>query len=158
MSALTFFFKLLPYIWPFLKDMILGRKTFLEALRDNKKKALLVIVIIFSFGLNFFLVPRTTRMAMDYIALDKKYKEIVMKCNFVPGTQKHTISQGTEVKKPVPTLEEHVDIPTPPMVQLKNPAKTVKKKPEIVRPHVEHPSVDEVKNTYDDILKREQGQ
>ena len=152
MSALTFFFKLLPYIWPFLKDMILGRKTMLEALRDNKKKVLLVVIVIFSLGLNFFMVPRTTRMAIDYLALDKKYKELQTQCVATPGTLKHTISQGTEVKLPLPELPK-MEIPKPELVQLKNPSKPVKKKYVAV---IEHPSTDDVKNTYDEILKREQ--
>lgn len=152
MSALTFFVKLLPYIWPFLKDMILGRKTFMEALRDNKKKALLIFIVIFSLGLNFFMVPRTTRMAIDYLALDKKYKELQTQCLAVPGTPKHTITMGSELKTPLPDPVP-LTIPKIEMVNIKNPNKAIKHKPPVA---IDHPAVDEVKNTYDAILKREQ--
>lgn len=110
MGALTFFIKLLPYIWPFLREMVLGRKTFLEAVRDNKKKAFFVALVIFSFGLNFVLVPRSSTLAMEYLALERKYKELEAQNKPLGSSSKQTVSQGKEVRLPTPksTVVEEV--------------------------------------------------
>lgn len=74
-------FKVLAWLWPFIKEMVLGDKTFKEALDDNKKKVLLIILIFVSLGLNLFLVPRVVVISSNFLALEKeneKNKKLVV--------------------------------------------------------------------------------
>jgi hypothetical protein len=70
--------KVLTLLWPFIKDMVLGDKTLAEAIKDNKKKVMLALMILFSLGLNFFLVSRLIIVSQNYVTLEKDvrlYKE-----------------------------------------------------------------------------------
>jgi hypothetical protein len=103
MLSLKIFFKLIPYIWPFLREMVLGNKPILKAVRDNKKKLLFLALILFSFGMNFVMLPRLVSMSMQYIALEKKHNELEAKYKAVSTLPKPT----KEVKpEPRPIVEE----------------------------------------------------
>lgn len=101
MLALKFFIKLLPYVWPFVREMVLGKKTIMEAIREHKKKVAFLMLIVFSFGTNFFTVTRLVTMSVDHLALDKKYKELESKYKEVLSSPRHTIANGAEVQAPV---------------------------------------------------------
>ena len=70
------FFKLLPFIWPFVKELILGDKTMIEAFKTNKKKVMLVAVIMFSFALNIFLVPKLVAISSAHVVLQREHEEL----------------------------------------------------------------------------------
>lgn len=101
--GLKLFIKVLPYIWPFMKGIFLGKKTWLEAFRDNKKKVFLLFVCLFSFSLNFIMVPRATHLAIEYIALEKRYLELQKNYDALNGSKKTTIADSKEVKLPEKT-------------------------------------------------------
>jgi hypothetical protein len=65
--------KILAFLWPFIKEMVLGDKTLREALKDNKKKVLLALMILASIGLNFFTISRLVIISKDHVVLQKKY-------------------------------------------------------------------------------------
>lgn len=110
--GLKLFIKVLPYIWPFMKAIFLGKKSWTEAFRDNKKKVFLLFICLLSFSLNFVMVPRATHLALQYIAMEKRFLELQAKYNALEGTRKTTISDGKEVKLPekVSTVQ-HKDPP-----------------------------------------------
>lgn len=101
MLSLKLFIKVLPYVWPFIRGMFLGKKTWLEAMRDNKKKVFFMFACLFSFCLNFVLVPRASHLALEYIALEKKYTELTIKYDGLVSSTKHPMANSTEVKLPV---------------------------------------------------------
>lgn len=108
MIAFKIFIKLLPYIWPFLREMVLGNKSIFAALRDNKKKVFFITLVIVSFGLNFLTVPRLLTMSMQYVTLDKRYKELEVKYDRLNSSAKHPGTNGAEqqamVKKESPVV------------------------------------------------------
>lgn len=67
-------FKILTFLWPFIKELVLGEKTVRQAIRSNRWKLVLTIVICISFVVNLLAVPRLVVMANDYVKLNKKYE------------------------------------------------------------------------------------
>jgi len=65
------FFNLL---WPFIKEMVLGKITFLEALVTDRKKVIFICLIFSSFGLNFITIERLFFISNKYIAIENDNK------------------------------------------------------------------------------------
>lgn len=63
-------------LWPFLKELFLGKKTLREALKTNKGRVAIIIGIIGSVVLNIWLVPNIVRISTDYVELKHKYDDI----------------------------------------------------------------------------------
>ena len=59
--------KLLGFIWPFIKEMVLGDKTVAEAVATNKIKTLLISIGILSLLLNLLLVQRLVVLGKNHI-------------------------------------------------------------------------------------------
>lgn len=69
-------FKLIAFLFPFVKEMILGEKTIREAIRTNKMRVFLIGLILLSFFLNIVFIPKLVKISADYVILDRKYKEM----------------------------------------------------------------------------------
>lgn len=147
MLSLKIFFKIIPYIWPFIREMVFGNKPILKAMRDNKKKVFFAMLILFSFGLNFVAVPRLVTMSMQYIALDKRYKELDAKYKAVESSAKHPKANGTE---------QQVVVKVPETV--KTPERTVKqmKKLPPVKPTPRPNRVNEIHQDFARLKKSEE--
>lgn len=63
-------------LWPFLKELFLGKKTLREALKTNKGRVLLIGAIIGSVVMNIWLVPNIVRISADYVELKHKYDDL----------------------------------------------------------------------------------
>jgi hypothetical protein len=150
MIAFKIFLKVLPYIWPFIREMVLGRKSILAALRDNKKKVLFISLVLFSFCLNFLTIPRLLSLSAQYVALEKRYKDV----------QTHPASVGSTVKHPTANgVEQKVHIKEPPHVAVietveKKPIPSKKKKKVIVS----DPNVNQIKEQFEKIRSREENE
>ena len=64
-------------LWPFLKEMVLGDKTLSEALKTNKMRVLLLFLIVGSFAMNFFVVPRVYEISSQYVELEREHKKLL---------------------------------------------------------------------------------
>jgi hypothetical protein len=53
--------------------MVLGEKTIREAVKTNKRKVFLMLLILFSFFLNLWSIPKIFRITDEYVKLEKKY-------------------------------------------------------------------------------------
>jgi hypothetical protein len=73
--------KILAFLWPFLKEMILGKKTIAESIKTNKKKVGLVFLVVGSLFLNMFTVQKLVIISEEYIKLQKKDNETIAKLN-----------------------------------------------------------------------------
>lgn len=60
-------------LWPFLKELFLGKKTLREALKTNKGRVFIILAIIGSVVMNIWLVPNIVRISADYVELKHKY-------------------------------------------------------------------------------------
>lgn len=67
---------ILRFLWPFLKEMVLGDKTLTQALRTNKLRLLLLFAIIGSLGMNIWLTPRLFDISTQYIQLKIDHKKL----------------------------------------------------------------------------------
>lgn len=114
------FFKLLPFIWPFVKELILGKKTVAEAFKDNKKKVLLIGVIMGSFATNIFVIPKLISMASAHVILQREHEKLQTQFNELKNTS--PIQGG----KAVAGLE---DPPRPPVHQEETSAHVSVSKP-----------------------------
>jgi hypothetical protein len=68
-------FKVFILLWPFIKEMVLGDKSLMHALRNNKKKVLFILTIFMSIGLNFIVTYKLVELSKDYLALTNKYSQ-----------------------------------------------------------------------------------
>lgn len=60
-------------LWPFLKELFLGKKTLGEALKTNKGRVFLIFAIVGSFAMNVWLIPNVIRISADYVELKHRY-------------------------------------------------------------------------------------
>lgn len=81
-------FKLLPFIWPFVKELILGNKTLTEAFKDNKKKVFLTIAIMLSFALNIFAIPKLITISGQHVILQREHDEMQAQYNEMKSTSR----------------------------------------------------------------------
>jgi uncharacterized membrane protein len=65
--------KTITLLWPFLKELFLGKKTLREALKTNKGRVFLIMMIIGSVVMNVWLIPNIVRISADYVDLKHKY-------------------------------------------------------------------------------------
>lgn len=70
-------FKALAFVWPFLKEMLLGDKSISEALRSAKGKLAVAVFVTASIVLNAFTIPRLVEISSDYISLRKKHEDVL---------------------------------------------------------------------------------
>ena len=122
-----FIFKVLAFLWPFLREMILEKKTLGEALKTNKKKVLLIFVILASLGMNLFFIPKLVQISEDFIKL--RQQNTLLQANVTDLTSKYAACSVAPVKPAetpkVPELPAGVVQPTP----IPSTPSTPKKKP-----------------------------
>ena len=58
-------FKVLSFLFPFLKEIIMGRKKAQQSLVENKKLGLVVVLILVSVFLNFFFLPKLVKISLS---------------------------------------------------------------------------------------------
>lgn len=147
MVAFKIFLKVLPYMWPFIREMVLGRKSLLAAVRDNKKKVFFITLIIVSFGLNFLTVPRLFSMSVQYVTLDKRYKELEARYNRVTSSAKYPNANG---------LEQQIQIKE----SVKQKPSEAEKKPKLAKEEEKEPSskadMNQIKEQFEKIRQREE--
>ncbi len=68
-----FVWKAVAFFWPFLKEMILGEQTIRESLKSHKGRLLLIGVILASFALNAFTLPKLVKISAAHVELQRKY-------------------------------------------------------------------------------------
>jgi hypothetical protein len=85
-------FKILLFIWPFIKEMVLGKKTMKEAIKDNKRKVAIAFVIVASLGLNMVTLTRLWTLSAQYVDLQKRY-------TFVDKKMTETTAAFNELRK-----------------------------------------------------------
>lgn len=124
MSFLAVMFKVIPYILPFLKEMLIGRKSWRQAFKDNRGKTILAFVVIVSVTFNIMLTAKVGTLAYQYLEMSRAKQELELKYQLlektkvpVEGSAKHPMANSAEVvvdvKKeikvePLPRLT-HVD-------------------------------------------------
>lgn len=81
-------FKTLRFLWPFLKEMVLGNKTLKEALKTNFWRVVLLAAIVVSVALNFFTIPRLLEISYAQVELKRKHSALLKQCwpNSDPGS------------------------------------------------------------------------
>lgn len=87
-------------LWPFLKELFLGKKTLREALKTNKGRVFIILAIIGSVVMNIWLVPNIVRISADYVELKHKYD--TLKSTDTPA------SAPIEISNPVHQYETQV--------------------------------------------------
>ena len=64
--------RFLKSIYPLLKDIFLEKKSIKEAAKDSKGKILLLLSVLVSIFLNFFLVPKILTLSNEVVILRKE--------------------------------------------------------------------------------------
>lgn len=63
--------QILKFLWPFIKEMIIGKNSFRYALRKNRVKVFFFALVILSFFLNLVLVPRLISISASHVELSR---------------------------------------------------------------------------------------
>jgi hypothetical protein len=115
MSFFVVIFKVIPYLMPFIKEMLIGKKSWKQAFKENRGKTILGIVVTASLIANLILVVKVGSMAFNYLELsrakqelEKKY-QVVLAGKGVESTAKHPLGNNnsevvTEVKNKPPRV------------------------------------------------------
>ena len=72
-----FAWKAVAFFWPFLKEMILGEQTIRESAKTHKGRLLLIGVILASFALNAFTIPKLVKISAAHVELQRKYAAVM---------------------------------------------------------------------------------
>lgn len=152
--------KVLAFLWPFIKEMVLGDKTLKEAIKDNKKKVLLALLIMVSVGMNFFTISRLVVVSQNYINVEKKYLTAIKPATDHPAiVEKH--KGGKPIPVPPPAVPTQTTTPVP-VVAIENkpittkpviPKTTTKPKKKVGPSNVDRYS--KMKDDFDKIKERE---
>lgn len=96
--------KTITLLWPFLKELFLGKKTLSEALKTNKGRVFLMAAIIGSVAMNLWLVPNIVRISTDYVELKHKYDDLKTTADDRPRI---------ETPAPAPPVKKYTSIVQP---------------------------------------------
>lgn len=64
--------KLFGFVWPYIKELVLGDRSIRHALRYNKFRMTVIGLIFLSIGLNFFAVPKVFTLSARIVDMQKK--------------------------------------------------------------------------------------
>ena len=68
--------KIIKYLFPFLKEVILGRATLGEVYKYDKRRFWAFVLITTSISINAYLIPKFFSVSYDHIVLTKEYKRL----------------------------------------------------------------------------------
>jgi hypothetical protein len=115
--------KFITMIFPFIREMILGEKTLLEALKTNKLKVLLLAAIMASFALNVMAIPKLISISDHYVRLRDRAMQME-KINAQLQSDKDSLSaqyRACQKVPPVPVSTAAVPAPVGPAVEEPSP-------------------------------------
>lgn len=138
---MTWPFKVLFFLWPFVRELVLDDMTVTEAVKNYKIRVMFMIMIVLSFGINAFLIPRSFQIAADLAALERKHKQAtddLAQFKKKPAAPTAVVTPVDAVK-PIPA-----DTNPPPNKPTRKPA-----------PVINNDRYDHVKNRFRQIKNRE---
>lgn len=104
MSFFAVLFKIIPYLMPFIKEMLIGKKTWKQAFRENRGKTILVVSVAVSIAFNLVLMTKQVSLAFNYLELsrakqelEQKYHELEKNTAPAPSSAKHPQASNTEI-------------------------------------------------------------
>lgn len=108
MSFFAVVFKIIPYIVPFIKEMLIGKKTWRQAFKENRGKTILAFVVVVSVVFNITLTAKVGNLAYKYLELSRakeelelKYKQLEKGAAGIDGSSRHPIVNNTEISAEV---------------------------------------------------------
>ena len=69
--------KFFSMVWSFSWEALLGKQSFIEALRNNKAKLLFVVVMSISLTGNYYLTGKLALLGRDHVELQRSYDAVV---------------------------------------------------------------------------------
>lgn len=148
--------KILMFIWPFIKEMVLGDRSVGEAARENKMKLLLTVVLTASIGLNIFSVHRLWTLSQQYLDLRKEYATLDAKYKKLTSVE--------PIPKALPAKPKVVEVareePAVPKKQKKPKVKKVAKAETPVEEDIDEVNAErlrKLKEDFEKIKQREEG-
>ena len=66
--------KVLKMLWPFIKEMIIGKNSLRYAVRKNRIRVIFFFLVIFSFVINWIAIPKLVIISANYIKLEQELK------------------------------------------------------------------------------------
>lgn len=69
--------KFFSMVWSFSWEALLGKQSFIEALRKNKAKLLFVVVMSISLTGNYYLTGKLALLGRDHVELQRSYDAVV---------------------------------------------------------------------------------
>lgn len=108
-SFFVILFKVIPHLMPFFREMLIGKKTWKQAFRENRVKTILTAAMAISLVFNVVLVTKVSHLAVSYLELSRakheleaKYRVLEARAANPPSTPRHPRSDNAEVVTEVP--------------------------------------------------------
>lgn len=110
MSWFMVIFKVFPYLMPFIKEMLIGKKSWKQAFRENRIKTTVVVGLAISLLFNLVLMAKIGSLAMNLLEMSRAKQQLeervqVLEVNKAgtPSSPRHPVASNTEVQERVPT-------------------------------------------------------
>jgi hypothetical protein len=107
-------FKLVAFIFPFIREMILGEKSLREAVKTNKMRVFVIFLIMLSIFMNFFFLPKLVRVSADYVMLEHQYQTLEQQHPSTPVRKTEHVPAKEKPAPVPPAPERQVELYTPP--------------------------------------------
>jgi hypothetical protein len=124
---LALFLKALPYLMPFIKEMLIGKKTWKQAFKENKFKTIFAISGCAAIVFNLFLMVKIGTLAFSVLELQRAKQELEKRnsqleaiVGGLPSSKTHPVASNTEVVSGIKGANK-----SPPQKTTSNPSNNV---------------------------------
>lgn len=139
--------KVLRFLWPFVKEMILGEKTLKQAIKSNKIKVLCLFMVFLSLALNFFTIPKLILITKNHLEYVKKYTPVKK-----PDSNQKKPDTPPAAGGPPPARSQPYE-PGEPLV-LPTPPRTPRRPTTVA--HIDYERAKQIQQRFDEIKRQEE--
>jgi hypothetical protein len=126
-TAIMGVLKLVSLLFPFVRDMLLGESSLTYALKTNKRRVLLLFLLMFCFGWTVYSIPRLVEMATEQVRLEHKVEDLTAHPESssdnhadIPIAQSQPIATVVEQSAPAQPTDPDQSSPAPPVTAIPN--------------------------------------
>jgi hypothetical protein len=98
--------KLVSLLFPFVRDMLLGESSLSYALKTNKRRVLLLFLLMFCLGWTFYSIPRLVELAAEEVHLKHQVQDL-------SAQEGRSAAEQTSADSPTPISQPTVTASVP---------------------------------------------
>lgn len=107
-------FKIFSMVWSFTWEALLGKQSFIEALRNNKAKLIIVVIMSISLTGNYYLAGKLAILGREHVELQRSYDTVVKSKQTELPVKDKPITDVKKGKDKPDAIPHHEKVTTPP--------------------------------------------